>query len=290
MRPIHRIVFPIDFSERSKRAAKYAKALACRFHADLTLLHVLNARSAHAGGIEMTPALMEDWHDMLCKERKSQLDQFAIEEFNGFPTERMILDAEPASGIVKYAHAENASLIIMPTHGYGPFRRFLLGSVTAKVLHDADCPVLTGAHMEHPPVTESVLLRNILCAIDLGPQSEKALTWAASVAAQLKAQLAIMHSVPLVPGDEFSDIDRTPDATLRKNLEERIAKLQEKAGCRADVIIRCGEAVEAIRDVAHATKADLLVIGRHEGPGVLGRLRQHAYAIIRESLCPVVSV
>ena len=202
----------------------------------------------------------------------------------------MILDAEPASGIVKYAHAENASLIIMPTHGYGPFRRLLLGSVTAKVLHDADCPVLTGAHMEHPPVTESVMFRNILCAIDLGPQSEKTVTWAACVAAQLKTQLTIMHAVPVVPGAEFSDIDRSPDATLRKDLEGRIAKLQEQAGSRAAVIIHRGEAIEAICNVVHAKKADLLVIGGHEGAGVRGRLRQHAYAIIRESSCPVVSV
>jgi hypothetical protein len=34
-------------------------------------------------------------------------------------------------------------MILMPTHGYGPFRQMLLGSVTAKVLHDSKCPVLT---------------------------------------------------------------------------------------------------------------------------------------------------
>ena len=43
----------------------------------------------------MAAAFTEDWHDMLWKEKKSQLDQFATDEFDGFPTERVILDAEP---------------------------------------------------------------------------------------------------------------------------------------------------------------------------------------------------
>jgi hypothetical protein len=53
--------------------------------------------------------------------------------------------------IVEFAHNNNITLIAMPTHGYGLFRRFLLGSVTAKVLHDADCPIWTGVHMEAAP-------------------------------------------------------------------------------------------------------------------------------------------
>ncbi|MGA8595805.1 MAG: universal stress protein [Bryobacteraceae bacterium] len=45
---------------------------------------------------------------------------------------------DPAAAIVKCAQAEQVDLIMMPTHGYGPYRKFLLGSVTAKVLHDSD--------------------------------------------------------------------------------------------------------------------------------------------------------
>jgi nucleotide-binding universal stress UspA family protein len=289
MHPIHRIVFPIDFSERSRGAAKYARTLACYFHADLLLLHILSAGHVQAGGIEMTPALLEDWHDILYKERKAQLDQFAIDEFDGAPTQGVILTTDPASGIVKYAHAENASLIVMPTHGYGPFRRFLLGSVTAKVLHDADCPVFTGTHMEHPPAQEEGLFRNILCATDLGPQSEKIVSWTTSVAEQLKAQLSIVHAVPFVCADSAA-LDPLSVAALSNEPKERITKLQDKVGRRAAVIIEYGDPVKVIGGIARARRADLVVIGRHESAGVRGRLREQAYAIIRESPCPVVSV
>ena len=85
MRPIHRVVFSVDFSERSRGAAKYAKILARQFHADLTLLHVLSAGGAHAGGIEMSAAFTEDWHNMLWKEKKSQLDSSRRMSSMAFP-------------------------------------------------------------------------------------------------------------------------------------------------------------------------------------------------------------
>jgi hypothetical protein len=47
---------------------------------------------------------------------------------------------------VEFAANHHVDLVMMPTHGVGTFRSFLVGSVTAKVLHDANCPVWTAAH------------------------------------------------------------------------------------------------------------------------------------------------
>jgi nucleotide-binding universal stress UspA family protein len=74
-------------------------------------------------------------------ERRRDLDLFLTEELRGSRVKRILIEGDPARTIVEYAHSENSGLIVMPTHGYGPFRRLLLGSVTSKVLHDADCPV-----------------------------------------------------------------------------------------------------------------------------------------------------
>ncbi len=56
----------------------------------------------------------------------------------------------------------------MSTRGEGAFFRFLLGSVTAKVLHEIHCPVWTGAHLEEEPVGE-FSIRNVLGSVDLSP-------------------------------------------------------------------------------------------------------------------------
>jgi hypothetical protein len=77
---------------------------------------------------------------------------------------RVVLEGDPARQIVDYAHEEKVDLIVMPTHGYGPFRQFILGSITAKVLHDADCPVWTGVHLEEAPQVTEPHRSGISCA------------------------------------------------------------------------------------------------------------------------------
>ena len=58
---------------------------------------------------------------------------------------------------------------MMPTHGYGKFRSLLLGSVTAKALHDAKCAVWTAAHSEGPESTKHVACKSVMGAIELAP-------------------------------------------------------------------------------------------------------------------------
>ena len=62
-----------------------------------------------------------------------------------------MLEGDASEVITKYAAEHGTDLIMMPTHGYGVFRGLLLGSVTAKVLHDAVCPVWTAVHVEETP-------------------------------------------------------------------------------------------------------------------------------------------
>jgi len=84
----------------------------------------------------------------------------------------------------------------MATHGYGPFRRFLLGSVTAKVLHDAACPVWTGPHLEQAPSYRNIGFHRIVCAIDLAQRSRAVLEWAGRFAREFDAELDIVHVLP----------------------------------------------------------------------------------------------
>ena len=71
-----------------------------------------------------------------------------LRNFEGLRLRRVVYEGDPEAQIAAFAQAEDVQLIVMPTHGYGVFRRYLIGSVTAKVLHDVSCPVLTGAHID----------------------------------------------------------------------------------------------------------------------------------------------
>jgi nucleotide-binding universal stress UspA family protein len=284
---LSKILLPVDFSDQSIAAGRYAGMLACRFQSQVTMLHVVPYQLA-MGGFE-APVPPVSWPDFLDDARR-RLDSFMTEEFRRIRVSRLVLEGDPAKGITETAHSEVVDLIVMPTHGYGRFRRFIVGSVTAKVLHDADCAVLTSAHIEKDRQPESVALRNIICAVDLESQSTTALAWAADFARQFAAQLHVIHALPPVEAGLARYFDQDLNAALARNTRERIESLLKGMGERANVILEHGDVAKVVRSAAESVDANLVVIGRHASPGVLGRLRAHAYAIIREAPCPVVSI
>ena len=256
------ILVPVDFSERSAPAARYARVLADQFGSSLALLHTLAPLEITGS---MLPEIQQQRRDRVAGEMRRFAEEFGTVEW-------LVEEGDPAQSIVAAAH-RRADLIVMPTHGYGPFRRYILGSTTAKVLHDADCPVWTGVHMKNAAAAPPPLAR-ILCAVDLGPQSSKTLCWAASLALQFGASLTLLH-VTLGAAD-----------AARHELEVLLRFVHAEA----DLLVETGDPGAAICSAAGRIAADALVIGRGSAAGVYGRLRANAYTLIRQSPCPVVSV
>jgi len=196
--PLPKILLPMVFSQRCRGAARYAEALACHFQAQLVLLHVATPPySLYAGAGEA--AAYSSAADVVAErlaQSRTELDIFLADAPRDLRVRGIVLEGDPAHKIVEYAHAEKFDLIVMPTRGYGPFRRFLLGSVTEKVSHDAKCPVWTGPHMEEAPASTSITLRKVACALDLGPQSRVVLGWGGRIAQEFGATLAVLHAIP----------------------------------------------------------------------------------------------
>ncbi|MGA2268962.1 MAG: universal stress protein [Bryobacteraceae bacterium] len=289
MRSFSKILLPVDFSERSVGAARYAQSLARHFQAELVVLHVLTPPNYEFGALEIAGSMLDELYRNRAEQASKELDAFITAELAGLKVRRMVLEGDPAKKIVDLARDEAADIITMPTHGYGPFRRFILGSNTAKVLHDADCPVWTGVHLEVVPALASLPFRSILCAVDLGPQSPKTLDWAAWLARQFGARLGVVHATAGVP-----DLGDGPKWQWRTDTRaaagRELFRLLDAVGAEADLSIEAGEPAQVICSVAARAAADVLVIGRGSAAGVFGRLRTNAYAIIRQSPCPVVSV
>jgi nucleotide-binding universal stress UspA family protein len=290
MLSLPRIIAPVDFSERSPGAARYAGRLACHFHSELTLLHVMEPSVYEVSAYEFTGPVSTTSAEERKSEAEALLANFLPGEFRNMNVRRVVLTGDPAGEIVSFAHSERASLIVMPTHGYGPFRRFILGSVTAKILHDADCPIFTGVHIPDTRPDELRSFRKILCAVDFCPQSEKALTWASNFAAEFHAPLIAAHITPsLEARGEYFDPDWR--RCLAQSAREQLEAMQKNAGTNADVLITDNNNIPlAISSAASELEADLVVIGRGSSGGMLGRLRTNAYSIIRQSPCPVVSI
>ena len=276
MFPPEKILFPVDFSDRCTAAARMAEIFTGHFQAELTLAHVVEPLPYNDVPVDLN-ALGE-----------RQLSGYLVKELKQFDVKRVLLTGDPSFQILEYAKSEDFDLIMLPTHGYGTFRRLILGSVTANVLHEASCPVWTGVHMEQVPKLEDIALRRVVCALDLGSQSCPTLRWAKQLASEFGADLQVVHVIPeTVKDSAFAD---SAEEQLLAEAKAKIQGVQQCVGVEAKVTVLAGDIPRAVCGFACREKADLLVIGRSAHTGFAGRLRANAYVIIRQSPCPVVSV
>ena len=282
---IKHILFPVDFSDRSDGAAPFVAAMAAKHDARVTLLTA--ARANYAGGLAGAP--MIDPQTIL-DAVQAQLDGTYLKEFAGLNVTRLTMPGEPAREIVDFAAANQVDLVMMTTHGGGPFRQLLLGSVAAKVLHDAHVPVWTTAHSGEAPDRVHLAMRKVLCAVDSSLASVELLRWASGLCKTLGAELRLVHSVPGIEAWPEQDLGPEFAGTLRENARKTVQDLAKAAELDAPIFVGTGTVPDVVRDEAIAQGTDLIVIGRGVLQGTLGRLRTHAYGIIRNAPCPVLSV
>lgn len=285
MSKIKHILFPVDFSDRSNCAAPFVADMARRFDAKVTLLTV--SQPTYAGGLAGAPTIDPQ---VILDGVKSQLDETFLSDFAGLTVDRMAILGDPARTITDFVAANKVDLIMMPTHGYGPFRQLLLGSVTAKVLHDVHVPVWTMAHTGEAPDRQHLALGKILCAVDATPASIELMRWAGGLAKNLGATLRLVHAVPSIEAWPERQMDQEFEETLRDNARRTIEDLERAADISVPVCVGAGPAPDVVREEALQHGADLVLIGRGALQGTLGRLRTHSYGIIRNAPCPVLSV
>jgi len=289
MTTFRRILFPVDFSERCAAVVPSVRRMVSRFNAELTVLHVVELPSP---GIAIAPPEAQAWAtligvDRLREQGKSSLQRFVAHHFPGMAVAAESAEGDPATMIVDCAKEAGADLIMMPTGGRGAFRRLLLGSVTAKVLHDTATPIWTGVHAAEIAAHSPDAWKNLICALDDGEQGLPVLQWAAEFAAGQSLDLTLVHAFG-GPGDW----EANPQLRefLRDVARERIDKLQSQAGTNFRVCMEMGNPAQVVHKAALAHSADLVIIGRGVIQKHFGRLRSGAYQIIRESPCPVLSV
>lgn len=144
------ILVPYDFSETSDVALGYAKEFARRFGAVLHLLHVVS--DAHIGpGTEAFWGVsgLEVQRRWVAEAGAKLEDLCSTEERTAFNVRTAVEVGTPFVGIIRYARSHHVDLIVMGTHGRGPVKHLLLGSVAEQVVRQAPCPVLTVRHPEH---------------------------------------------------------------------------------------------------------------------------------------------
>jgi nucleotide-binding universal stress UspA family protein len=288
MLAIKHILFPLDFSERCTAAAPFVEALAAHFKAKITLMTVM--QPFYYSALSDPSLLVMTDTGVLLDGLKKRLDGSLVNEFAHLNVERVADLGDPADVITSFAHEHAVDLIMMSTHGYGTFRSLLLGSVAAKVLHDAKCPVWTAAHGADLPTPDHIKPGVILCPIDSTPRSLPLLKWASEYSKAVNAELRLIHVVPGMESFPAIEMNQEFELEMKREARAQITKMQESAGVEAHLNVESGNIAELVREDALRHGAGLVLVGRGILHETLGRLRSNAYAIIHRAPCPVLSI
>jgi nucleotide-binding universal stress UspA family protein len=137
------ILIPVDGSDYSIKAIEAGKQIAQAFEAKVTILNVIPvelSRGMGRGNFMYVPSITDDMPDFSEQILKDAKKPF---EGTGIQVSTASKQGNIADIIVDYAHQSDFDLVVMGSHGLGALRnRLMTGSVTTRVLHHIDIPVL----------------------------------------------------------------------------------------------------------------------------------------------------
>ncbi|HEX4228622.1 MAG TPA: universal stress protein [Bryobacteraceae bacterium] len=279
------ILFPIDFSERSRALNKQVEWLAARFGSRVTLMHIFEIPFSWYAAGEASFVNMECF-DQLRESAEQRLKDYAIDVPEG-RLQRIIAEGNAAPIITDWVNKHDVDLIVMATHGYGPLGGWLLGSVAGKVLHSTNCPVWTESQIRATP--HGYGISKIMCAIEMISEAVPLLQFTGKLAQTLNATVQLIHCVPedqTIPNRHFDfDLHRR----LMDAASVEIAKLQTEAGTDFPLTVSKMEISDAVPAIGSEEGIDLVVIGRGRMQRPVGRFQSHAHNIVRHAPCPVLS-
>lgn len=136
-----KMLVPLDGSKFAASALEHAKAIAkgCNVP-ELFIMRVIESTHGYEGWAE-------NWHGEAEERAKKWTKDYltnVVEELkkDGITAMIVIADGDPAEEILGYARKNNVDLIVMSTHGSSGVARWLLGSVTDRIVRHSICPVL----------------------------------------------------------------------------------------------------------------------------------------------------
>jgi nucleotide-binding universal stress UspA family protein len=290
--PFRSILFPTDFSKSSVAIIDHAVGLAKAAGVKIWILNVV-PRLEELHGIsesyfgpfsDSAIVAFEKNRADLEAERLKALEDFRAKHFASVDCAVAVRSGGVADMIVDFAKEKNVGLIMMPTHAVGRRRQFLIGSTTAKVLHDAPCSVWTSPHPRELSPFHSY--RRIVLAIDYRSLSIPLLVRASEFAELFGANLSVFSAIPSGP-----DVGHELTQRMKKDLESALKARLADCKIKASICLLEGNPGEIICEVAEDIEnANLLITGRGRLDEAAGHQHSHNYEIIWNAPCPVITL
>ncbi len=275
------ILVPLDGSELAERALDPALMLARRADAQLILLsvpHLKHLVQVDVAGYGLL--LPEDSYRVSRQELADYLNE-VVSEHIGPPdlnVKTLVKDGDEAGVIVDTATKHDTDLIVMSTHGRSGLSRWMLGSVTERVLSTAPCPVLA--------IRRSGPLSTVMITLDGSEVAEEALEPAFEIAQAFDSRVILISLVRELTSGETAYLERQ-ETGLGSQVELRAESyLQEIAGRLPwpnggmKIVVEKGSAASGILDHAERAGVDLIAMATHGRTG----LKRWIYGSVSEKV------
>jgi nucleotide-binding universal stress UspA family protein len=288
MSRFQKILCPVDFFPGSRHAFDYALKLAKSYDARLIALHVVEP---------VIPTVYEPAFSVpnltneLEKESKRLMkDLNAKAGKAGVPLKTEVRLGDIDTEIREAVETTKADLVVVATHGSKGFERWLMGSVTEKLMRHCPVPLLVigGRKKAGTPPPE---IDSILVTTDFSAGTEDAMKYAFSIAQESKAKVDLLHVIDesmLV--EAASDIRETVIDGVRKKLDRLVPSTAKTSG-KTRTTVATGTPYQAILKTAKKDKVGLIVMNVH-GKGMLDRVLVGSTAerVVRGAECPVLLI
>jgi nucleotide-binding universal stress UspA family protein len=283
MKVFKKILCPIDFSEYSRLALRYASALSQENDAPLIVCHSVPDFSQELSYLEGNH--LETVREALISNAKEKLEEFVGPRVQAA---KKILQGNPTEAILQTVKAAACDLIVMGTHGHSGYERYFMGSVTNKILHKSTVPVLTVCRQTHHFIRDSqvrpVEIKRILCALDYEENSRKVSKLALEIGRMYGAEIIFFHSVPNVDTDDWID-----QKDWVKNKLQQYVGVPEDDLCAVKFLVLAGDPVQWIVQMVKGNEIDLVVLGHHsKTPDEEIFLGSVAKRVLTKAICPVL--
>jgi nucleotide-binding universal stress UspA family protein len=279
------ILCPIDFSEASSGALRYASALATHFATRLIVLSVEDPLLTEA--LDLGTGVV--WRPDDCKR---EMQQFAGKTFGADAPILALLEYEvavgkPAPEILRVARERSCDLIVISTHGLTGMRKLFFGSTTERVLRETTRPVLVTPPHDPGPIRISAdakrLVSRIIAPVDLSAASAHQTEVAQGIADALAVPLIVLHVVEplktrLAARLHGSHVESNRRALAEDGLNALVATSTHRVN--AEALVAYGDPAEEVAKVARDRQAGLIVMGLHGSPLLGPRMGSVTYRIL----------
>jgi nucleotide-binding universal stress UspA family protein len=294
---IKRVFCPVDFSDTSCKALRYAGAIATWYEAVLDVVHVIpdpsGARKAVAAAVSAeTAAHLRSAADAALQQFVDDADLSA--QLAGLH----VLSGTPSAEIIEYARCHRPDLLVIGTQGRSGLSHLVLGSNAERVVAHASCPVMTiPPHAREVRSPAFAQFKRILAACDFSAASNHALEYGISLAQENDASLTLLHVIEtLADKDALAAADqRTIEYVNRRKRDackvlRALAARDTSAACETIERVELGVPPRTILRVAAELNADLLVMGaQSHGPFGVMLFGSTTQTTLRRAACPVLT-